>query len=460
MRAEVDGAEVADGGLGVVRDLQDLGAQVGGVHRAARQRGLVGGAVGGVLEGHPAVAGLRQGAHHAGVQGLRGDRADGLAGQLGLAVGLVEVGAPQVDQLGHVGRGEQRPVLVGVDPAHELVRDPVRQVEVVGAAGLFAGVVAELQELLDVGVPGLQVDAGGALAAAALVDGGDGGVEGAQERHDAVGLAVGAADQAAARADARVGQADAAGVLGQAGDLRVAVVDRVQVVQRGVEQVAARHLRVPGAGVEERRRGGQVLQAAHQAVQLGHLAHGLLVVADRQATGDAEQEVLRGLDHLAGDRVAQQVAGLHGAQAEVLEAVVARGVDQRVQGGGVLGDELRGGVADQALGVADGDRGGEGRGALAVRLVDDLQGEQAGGQLRVLGVLGDHRRGGVHGQPAQLGEVRAGVAAAQRGSGDVAGVDLGEVGAAVGEQPQQGAAGVGDRRVGEGGTGALGGQGG
>ena len=94
---------------------------------------------------------------------------------------------------------DQRPHLVGLDPAHELVRDPVGQVQVVRAAGVLAGVVAQLEELLDVRVPRLEVDAGRALAPAALVDRGDRRVERAQERHDAVGLAVGAADQRAAR---------------------------------------------------------------------------------------------------------------------------------------------------------------------------------------------------------------------------------------------------------------------
>ncbi len=53
------------------------------------------------------------------------------------------------------------------------------------------------------GCHGLQVDAGGALAPAALVDRRDRGVERLQERHDAVGQAVGAPDQRAPAADPR-----------------------------------------------------------------------------------------------------------------------------------------------------------------------------------------------------------------------------------------------------------------
>ena len=128
---------------------------------------------------------------------------------------------------------DQRPRLVGLDPAHELVRDPVGQVEVVGAAGVLAGVVAQLQELLDVRVPRLEVDARRALAPAALVHRGDRGVERAQQGDDAVGLAVGAPDQRAAGADPRARDADAAGELRQLRDLLVARVDRVEVVARG-----------------------------------------------------------------------------------------------------------------------------------------------------------------------------------------------------------------------------------
>lgn len=184
-RREVDRAEVADRRLPVVGDLQDLRAQVGGVDDVARLGGLVGGAVGGVLEGHPAVAGLREGAHHPAVQLARRERPAGQALGLGGPVGRVELLAPQVDQLGHVHRGEQRPLRVVGDPAHELVRHPVRQIQVVRTAGVLAGVVAQFEELLDVRVPGLQVDRGGALAAAALVHGGDRGVQRLQERDDA-----------------------------------------------------------------------------------------------------------------------------------------------------------------------------------------------------------------------------------------------------------------------------------
>ncbi len=395
-------------------------------HRAAGGvPGLVAGAVGGVLEGHPAVAGLREGAHHPRVEVTRlhlpHEAALGLRG----AVGLVERGSPQVGQLrGGVGVDE-RPDLVGLHPAHELVGHPVGEVEVVGAPRVLAGVVAQLEELLHVGVPRLEVDAGGALAAAALVDRGDRRVEGAQERHDAVGLPVGAPDQRATRAHPAEGQPDAAGELRQLGHLGVAGVDRVEVVAGAVHEVARGHLGVPGAGVEERRRRRQVGQPRHQPVELDGLAGGA-----GQAAGHPEQEVLRRLDDEAGRGVPQQVAVVDRAEAEVLEAAIGVPVDREVQLAGVVLDERRGLVADQPLGVAQGHRLAERRDALVAHLLVDEAGQEPGGELAVLRLLADHLGGGLDGQPVELGGRGAVVQATDGAGGDPHGVDLGQVVAA------------------------------
>lgn len=408
----------------------------------ARLRRLVGGAVGGVLEGHPAVAGLREGTHHAAVEVTGRDGLLGEAGRLRPAVRRVELVAPQVDQLGHVGGREEGPLPVGVDPAHELVRDPVREVQVVRTAGVLTGVVAQLQELLDVGVPGLQVDRGRALAPAALVHRGDRGVEGLQERDDPVGVPVRTADQRTARTDPGVRKSDATRVLRETGHLVVAVVDGVQLVQRGVEEVAGRHLRVPRTGVEQRGGGGEVVEAAHEPVERRDLVQGPVRVVLGQARRHAQHEVLGRLDDLAGDRVPEQIAAVQGAQAEVAEAVVAVGVDQRVQPGRVQPDELRRAVGDQALAVTRGDRPGEGRDALRGGLRRDADRQQPGRQPGVDGVLGDEARGRLGGQFAQLRVVRVRGPAAQRGGGDPAGVGVGEVGGEVGQGTQQSGTGT------------------
>jgi hypothetical protein len=73
-------------------------------------------------------------------------------------------------QVGRVVGAEEGPVALLPDPLHEQVGDPVGRVHVVGAAALVAGVLAQVEEVLDVEVPGLEVGAHGALALAALVD--------------------------------------------------------------------------------------------------------------------------------------------------------------------------------------------------------------------------------------------------------------------------------------------------
>ena len=123
-----------------------------------------------------------------------------------------------------------------------------------GAAAVVAGVLAQLEELLDVEVPGFQVGAHRALALAALVDRHGGVVDHFQERHHALRLAVGALDVGCpARARGPV-VAQAAGVLLQHGVFLDRLIDAVEVVgHRG--EVAGRQLRVAGAGVEQGRRG-------------------------------------------------------------------------------------------------------------------------------------------------------------------------------------------------------------
>ena len=63
---------------------------------------------------------------------------------------LYEVITVLVVQVGHVGGTEQGPISVVHDPLHEQVGQPVRGVHVVGAAAVVAGVLAQLEELLDV----------------------------------------------------------------------------------------------------------------------------------------------------------------------------------------------------------------------------------------------------------------------------------------------------------------------
>ena len=205
------------------------------MHGPAFLAGLVAAQVGGIFERHPAIAGLGQAPHHAAVELAGGelDLVPLLA--LGLLVGLSELIAVEVGEAGDLLGVEQRPLPVFFHPLHEQVGHPVGQVQIVGPPVVVAGVLLQLQEVLDVGVPSLQVHAGRALALAALVDCGHRAVQRLQPRNDAVGQAVGAPYERALGADAVPGYADAAGELGQPGDVGVALVDALQAVLGGVE---------------------------------------------------------------------------------------------------------------------------------------------------------------------------------------------------------------------------------
>src|SRR5690606_34258630 len=100
-------------------------------------------------------------------------------------------------QIWHVARAKEGPPTVGLHSFHKEVGNPVGRVHVVGTPALVAGVAPELQEVVDVEVPRLQIRADGAAALASLVYG-DGGVVGHFEKgDDALAFAVGPLDVAA-----------------------------------------------------------------------------------------------------------------------------------------------------------------------------------------------------------------------------------------------------------------------
>ncbi|MQM38977.1 hypothetical protein KBTX_02998 [wastewater metagenome] len=194
---EVHRAQVAHGDL-VVRGVEgDLGAEIGAVHHAGVL--LRRAQVARILEGDPRVAGLEQHGEHAPPQLHRryppgGTHLPALRRGLVVAVACLEGLAGEVVQVRDLVRGEQCPLPLLVDALHEQVRHPAGGVHVVGTATLVAGVLAQLEEVLDVPVPDLQVRTHRALALAALVHR-DGGVVGdLEEGHHALGGAVGATD--------------------------------------------------------------------------------------------------------------------------------------------------------------------------------------------------------------------------------------------------------------------------
>ena len=246
-------------------------------------------------------------------------------------VGLLEGAADLVVQFRRVGGRKQRPLRVFHHALHEQVRDPVRRVHVVRAPAVVAGVLAQLEEFLDVQVPGLEVGAHRALPLAALVHRHRGVVDHLQERHHALRLAVGALDVGAERAHRGPVVAQAARVLGEQRVFLDRVVDAGQVVgHRG--QVARRQLRAQRARVEQRRRRAHEIEGREHVVELDRARLAVLFV-QRQAHRHAHEEGLRQFDALAA--LVQEVAVVQGLQAEIAELQVAVRVQRLAQPGQV-----------------------------------------------------------------------------------------------------------------------------
>ena len=405
---QVDRAQVADGDLVLVGVQGDLGAQVGAVHdahvllRAAQ--------VARVLEGQPWVAGLEQHREHLAPQvfGL-----DGLV-QLDLAVldqgfvvlvALFEGLAGQVVQVRYFGRAEQGPLAVFEDALHEQVRNPVGGVHVVGTTTVVTGVLAQLEEFLDVHVPGFQVGADRALALAALVDRHGGVVDHFQERHDALGFAVGALDVGAQRAHRRPVVTQTASEFGQHGVVVDGAVDARQVVRHG-GQVAGGQLRTQGTGVEQGRGRRHVVERGQQVVELDGAVFAVLRLFDGQAHGHAHEEHLRQFE--ADAVLVDEVTVVQGLQAQVGELLVALVVQRLAQFLQVVlfefrveQLELRAGfdVGRQGLGVQLGHLVVSGAGGdveEAQGLGADVVHQQAGGDVAVVRLTLDQGTGGHH----------------------------------------------------------------
>ena len=315
-------------------------------------------------------------------------------------VRLLERMAPLVVQVGRVRRREQRPVAAFDDALHEQVGNPVRGVHVVRAAAVVAGVLAQLEELLDVEVPGLEVGADGALALAALVHRHRGVVDHLEERHHALRLAVGALDVRAHRADVGPVVAESAGEFGQKRVFLDCLVDAVEVVgYRG--QVARRQLRAMRAGVEQRRRAGHEIEGRQHVVELDG-ARLAVDLVQRQAHRHAHEEALRQFEAAAGIPVTvlvdQEIAVVERLQAEVAELQVALGLERRAQLGHVVLEQR---LVEQADLDAVLDEAREVlrillrhvalRGLLAERLEAQRVEQQAGGDVGIRRILLDQR---------------------------------------------------------------------
>ena len=212
---------------------RDLGAEIGGMDDAGMA--LRRAQIAGVLERDPGMPGLEQHGQHLAPEVSGADLledADFAARRLGFIgrVALGELRAVEVVQVGRLVRREQRPFAVGFDALHEQVRHPVRGVHVVGAAAVVAGVLAQVEEFLDVDMPGLEIRADRALALAALVDRDRGVVGDFQERHHALAFAIGALDVGAEAAHAGPVVAEPAGIFRQQRVVLDRLEDAVEII--------------------------------------------------------------------------------------------------------------------------------------------------------------------------------------------------------------------------------------
>ena len=286
--------------------------------------------IAGVLERDPGMPGLEQHGQHLAPQIGGADlleHADFAARRLGL-IGRVALGerlAVEVVQIGRLVRREQRPFAVGLDALHEQIGHPVGGVHVVGAAAVVAGVLAQVEEFLDVDMPGLQIGADRALALAALVDGDRGVVGDLQERHHALAFAVGALDVGAEPAHAGPVVAEPAGIFRQQRVVLDRLEDAVEIVGNGGEE-AGRQLRPQRARIEQRRRRGHEVERRQQIVELDG-ARLAVDLAHRKAHGDAHEERLRQFDPVAA--LMQEVAVVQRLQAQELKRQVALRLQRR-----------------------------------------------------------------------------------------------------------------------------------
>ena len=202
---------------------------------------LRGAQIAGILERDPGMPGLEQHGQHlapeVGGANLL-EHADFAARRLCL-IGRIALGeglAVEVVQVGRLVRREQRPFAIGLDALHEQVRHPVRGVHVMGAAAVVAGVLAQVEELLDVDVPGFEIGADRTFTLSALVDGDRGVVGHFKERHHALALAIGALDVGAEPAHAGPVVAKPAGIFRQQRVVLDRLEDTVEIVgNRGEE---------------------------------------------------------------------------------------------------------------------------------------------------------------------------------------------------------------------------------
>ena len=141
-----------------------------------------------------------------------------------LRIQLAEVIAPHLLKPRSLIGAEQAPLAIGLHALHEEVRNPERVEEVARPLLLSPRIELQLQEILNVGVPRLQVHGEAPIAPPALIHIARRVIEDAEHRHKTVARAIRATNPRATRANIGAVQANATRVFA---DVR-AIIQRLE----------------------------------------------------------------------------------------------------------------------------------------------------------------------------------------------------------------------------------------
>src|SRR6201999_2166935 len=161
-----------------------------------------------------------------------------------LGIELFESLSPAFMEAGRFMRAEQAPVAAALDPLHKEIGYPEGVEKVAGPNFILAVVLAQIEELEYIRMPGLEIDRKSALAfTTALIHITRRIVVNAQHGDDTVAGAIGAAYIGTGGPDIMDGQTDAAGALGDLGGLFERVIDAIDAVILHGKKEAGTHLR-------------------------------------------------------------------------------------------------------------------------------------------------------------------------------------------------------------------------
>ena len=190
-----------------------------------------------------------------------------------------------------------------------------------GSATVITSVFAQVEEFLDVHVPGFEVGAYRPFALAALIHRYCGVIDDLQEGHDALAFAVGALDVSTQCPHRCPVVTEAPGKLGQHGVVLNRPVYAEQIVRHG-RQITRAQLRPQGAGIEQRWCRAHVVEGRQQSIKFDRSRIGV-IFSHRKPHRDTHKEDLRQLEtHLI---TVDKVAVIQSLQPEIRELKISLG---------------------------------------------------------------------------------------------------------------------------------------